>query len=118
MFKLLLLLQLHTNPTFYKATGKEKFVSLKKDETKWLINGNVISLLPESLCFEVICEGSSDKNGSAEEEAETSKSKAGEYAYSPTDVTVVKNHKKPLTSSKVATGKRDISRHFIWYLSV
>lgn len=98
--------QLHTNPTFYKATGKEKFVSLKKDETKGLINGNVISLLPDSLCFEVICEESLANNGVEKEQAETPKSKATDYVLPVTDETVVHDQEKPLASSKVPTGKR------------
>ncbi|KAL9953010.1 hypothetical protein ACROYT_G040357 [Oculina patagonica] len=99
----LTVLPLHTNPTFYKATEKEKFVSLKKDETKCLSNGNVISLLPDSLCFVVICEGSLEKNGLTKEEAEISKSKARENVPSATDVTVAKDQKKPLTSPKEPT---------------
>ena len=35
----------------------EKFAALKKNEIQNLASGNVISLLPDALCFEVICEG-------------------------------------------------------------
>lgn len=67
------------------------------------MNGNVISLLPESLCFEVICAGSSDKNDSTKEEAGTSKSKAKEIVPSATTV-AAKDEKGPLTTSKLPTG--------------
>lgn len=53
----LTILPLHTNPTFYKASVTEKFAALKKNEIQNLASGNVISLLPDALCFEVICEG-------------------------------------------------------------
>lgn len=78
----------------------DNFVSLKKDESKGLNSGNVISLLPDSLCFEVICEGSLGKNGVEKEQAETFPTKV-------TEKTVADNQEKPLSSSKVPTGKRE-----------
>lgn len=98
----LTILPLHINPTFYKATEKEKFVSLKKDETKDLNSGNVISLLPDSLCFEVICEGSLCKNGMEKEQAETSR-KATDNILSAADNPVANDLEMPLSSSKVPT---------------
>jgi len=99
----LTILPLHSNPTFYKATGKEKFISLKKDETKDLDSGNVISLLPESLCYEVICEGSLGKNGVEKEQEKTSKSTETDTVLPVTDKTVAPDQEKPLASSKVPT---------------
>lgn len=60
------ILPLHTNPTFLKASDSQKFISLKKDEIRVLINGDVIALLPDSLCFMVVCHGDSCKTGVTE----------------------------------------------------
>lgn len=108
----LTILPLHINPTFYKATEKEKFVSLKKDETKDLNNGNVISLLPDSLCFEVICEGSLHKNGVEKEQTETSK-KATDNVLPVTDKPAAHDQEMPLSSSKVPTGTESFLDEFL-----
>lgn len=99
-------LQLHINPTFYKASVKEKFVALKKNEAHELVSGGVISLLPDALCFEVVCEGSSSKNGLTTEPEETiSKSRT------TNDVPSISgdNNEKPTASQKVPTGKNSYS---------
>jgi len=79
---------------------------LKKNETKGLNSGDVISLLPDSLCFEVICEGSLSKNGVEKEQAEISPKKATETFLSVTNKTVEHDQEKPLASSKVPTGRK------------
>jgi len=79
---------------------------LKKDETKGLNSGNVISLLPDTLCFEVICEGNLGENGVEKEHAETSPKKTTDSFLPVTDKTVAHNQEKPLASSKVPTGKK------------
>ena len=62
MYKFLILLkQIHVNPTFFKAQSNEKYVPLVKDEAKRLENGNIISLLPDKLAFQVVFEDASDK---------------------------------------------------------
>lgn len=99
-------LQLHINPTFYKASVKEKFVALKKNKAHELVSGGVISLLPDALCFEVVCEGSSSKNGLTTEPEETiSKSRT------TNDVPSISgdNNEKPTASQKVPTGKNSYS---------
>lgn len=80
---------------------------MKKDETKDLDSGNVISLLPESLCYEVICEGSLGKNGVEKEQEKTSKSMETDTVLPVTDKTVAPDQEKPLASSKVPTGRRE-----------
>lgn len=95
------LLQLHTNPTFFKASVKEKFVALKKNEAKGLLSGNIISLLPDFLCFEIVNKGSLSENGLTTEEVDIAKSRPAD---DPT--VVVDNHEKPLATSKVPTGKK------------
>ena len=79
---------------------------MKKNETKDLNSGNVISLLPDSLCFEVICEESLCKNGVEKERAETSK-KATDNILPETDNPVAHDQELPLSSSKVPTGRRE-----------
>ena len=82
---------------------------MKKDEIKGLNIGNVISLLPDSLCFEVICEGSLGKNGVEKEQPETFPTRAADTVLPITDKTVAYNQEKPLplSSSKVPTGRRE-----------
>lgn len=93
----LTVLPLHTNPTFYKASVKEELVALKKNKVQDLASGNMISLLPDALCFEIIYEGSLSKNGLMTKEVNSSKSRTEHTLPS----TVVDDHEKPSASSKV-----------------
>ena len=68
-------IKLHTNPTFYKTRKKEKFVALNKDEIKQLNEGDTISLLPDNLCYEIICRGCSSKDDLPNQETESDISK-------------------------------------------
>ena len=64
--------QVHVNPTFFKSQSNDKFVPLVKGETKRLQNGNIISLLPDKLAFQVVIEDTRDQvNEAAEKETET-----------------------------------------------
>lgn len=71
----LTILPLHINPTFLKSSDGKKFVSLKKGKTRVLIDGDVIALLPDSVCFMVVCQGDSLENGVTEEQVGISKNK-------------------------------------------
>ena len=90
---------------------------MKKDETKDLNSGNVISLLPDSLCFEVVCEGSLCKNGMEKEQTETSR-KATDNILSAADNPVAYDLEMPLSSSKVPTGRRERINFSLICLSV
>lgn len=90
-------LPIHSNPTFYKACMKEKFVVLKRNEAQELLSGDTISLLPNTLCFKVVCGGSMSYNGLNTEEVAGS---AAENAHS----VVFDYHEKSSTSTEVPTG--------------
>lgn len=98
----LTILPLHINPTFLKSSDGKKFVSLKKGKTRVLIDGDVIALLPDSLCFMVVCQGDSLENGVTEEQVGISKNKM-------LDKLLTKSNKahdkeKPTKSSDTPTG--------------
>ena len=52
---------------------REKFAALKKNEIQNLVGGNIVSLLPDALCFEVICEGTFHNKSLTPEKANTPK---------------------------------------------
>lgn len=85
-----------------KSSDGKKFVSLKKGKTRVLIDGDVIALLPDSLCFMVVCQGDSLENGVTEEQVGISKNKM-------LDKLLTKSNKahdmeKPTKSSDTPTG--------------
>lgn len=85
-----------------KSSDGKKFVSLKKGKTRVLIDGDVIALLPDSVCFMVVCQGDSLENGITEEQVGISKNKM-------LDKLLTKSNKahdkeKPTKSSDTPTG--------------
>ena len=76
----------------------EKFAALKKNEIQNLASGNVISLLPDALCFEVICEGTLTL-----EEASTPKEISTEDFHS------ADTNEKAKASSKESSGTKSYS---------
>ena len=84
---------------------REKFAALKKNEIQNLVGGNVISLLPDALCFEVICEGTFHK-GLTPEEANTPKEISTEDFPS---VVSADTNEKAKAYSKVTSGTKSYS---------
>ena len=85
---------------------REKFAALKKNEIQNLVGGNVISLLPDALCFEVICEGTFHNKGLTPEEANTPKEICTEDFPS---VVSADTNEKAKAYSKVTSGTKSYS---------
>ena len=67
------------------------------------MNGDVIALLPDSLCFKV-CQENSSKNDEKEEQAEIPRNEMTDDLPSISPVTDVNDEEKPLKPSKIPTG--------------
>lgn len=85
---------------------REKFAALKKNEIQNLVGGNVVSLLPDALCFEVICEGTFHNKGLTPEEANTPKEISTEDFPS---VVSADTNEKAKAYSKVSSGTESYS---------
>ena len=69
--------QTHANPTFYKVVDKDSFCALKKDESRELVIGDQISLLPNQHVFQVVKESSIEQTNTDVMTAEQSNSEQG-----------------------------------------
>lgn len=82
---------------------------LKRDEAQELLSGDTISLLPNNLCFKVVCEGRMSNNGLNTEEV------AGSATENAPSV-VFDYHEKSSTSTEVPTGNYGVEIAFSsWY---